>query len=259
MPHKGFKIISVIAKILNCGIGLSLIVYIYCYYKIKDLPGSDLISKSLYSDPVQEPTDTQPFTFEYEGHAYTVLPVADYSISGVVVTHNNISGIDIYHTSKSVDFKDLCVVWGDNLKSNIYKEFKYWSEPWTCNFQTGSNEAFENFRLDQLSNNHLLTDNLSIRDEIRKVKVGDQVHFEGMLVKYYPKGEPDLVRNTSTIRTDTGNGACEVVFVKSFTKVKEWLPTYSMFYRTAKGLFFCLLIIKVISLVVFPVIEYRLM
>ena len=44
--------------------------------------------------------------------------------------------------------------------------------------------------------------------------VGDQIHFEGYLSSY--SNASGFHRGTSTIRTDTGNGACETVYVTEF-------------------------------------------
>ena len=46
------------------------------------------------------------------------------------------------------------------------------------------------------------------------VAVGDQVHFEGYLASY--SNGNGFHRGTSTTRTDTGNGACETVYVTEF-------------------------------------------
>ena len=50
--------------------------------------------------------------------------------------------------------------------------------------------------------------------KFRTVRVGDQVRFRGFLAEYAHrhKGQP-FHRGTSTTRMDTGNGACETVYV----------------------------------------------
>lgn len=245
-------------KLLNILIIATLLLIGVSYKKLQQFPSPSQILPKLHSDPVQSATSREKFDFDYEGATYTVEPVAEYEISGLIVSHNNISSIgDIYHTSKSVDIKDLCVIWGENLKDGNFKQFKYWSEPWTCFFQTNSNEALKKFQPDQLSNNHLLSSSARVRELIREAKVGDQVSFSGMLVNYYPRGEADLRRKTSTIRADTGQGACEVVFVDNFKIDKEWLPGWSIAYRCSKIMFWMLIILKILGLIILPQIEYR--
>jgi hypothetical protein len=67
------------------------------------------------------------------------------------------------------------------------------------------------------------------------VHVGDQVHFRGYLVDYTG---PAGTRVSSTVRTDTGNGACEVVYVEGF----EILDSTNRLWRRAfKGSLLALL------------------
>jgi hypothetical protein len=68
-----------------------------------------------------------------------------------------------------------------------------------------------------LSNDHLLTDRPGIARAMRKVRIGDQVRFRGHLAEYSHnhEGRP-FSRGTSTVRNDTGNGACETIFVEEF-------------------------------------------
>jgi hypothetical protein len=68
------------------------------------------------------------------------------------------------------------------------------------------------FNLDELSNNHLVTDRADLRRTLAGVHVGDQIHFRGWLVNYRDARYAEGWRRSSTVRTDTGNGACEVVF-----------------------------------------------
>lgn len=200
-------------------------------YKGK-LPDPGGVVDAVRAAPSQTPTSREPFTFSYRGSSYTVTPKAEYTLNGVVVTHNNISGIgDAYHTSDSVDMKDVCVVWGNNLSSRNYQRITYTSEPWTCVINSNDESVWERFFLDELSNNHLLAGDEAVQSRIRSVRIGDQISLTGTLVDYCPLGQPDYLRKTSLIRTDTGNGACEVVFVESFSILKRATPEWYLAYR----------------------------
>jgi hypothetical protein len=205
-----------VRKLLNLLLLASILAVGVAHRKRIELPDADDVLEVDHA-PIQEPTSEPKFDFEYSDKSYVVQPVAQYELWGLVVSHNNIAAIDdIYHDSSSVDLKDLCVIWGPNVEDNNYNKVKFWSEPWSCQFQTDDMEAFRAFSKDALSNNHLLSDDPEVRSKIRQARIGDQIHLTGWLVNYYPVGLPDHVRKSSTIRTDTGNGACEVVFVKSF-------------------------------------------
>jgi hypothetical protein len=66
----------------------------------------------------------------------------------------------------------------------------------------------------KLSNNHLISDDDFIRDQVKDIRVGDQIRVRGYLASYSnPNGGR---RGTSTTRLDTGDGACETLYVKHF-------------------------------------------
>ena len=105
------------------------------------------------------------------------------------------------------------------------------------------------FDHNKISNNHLLSDNASIREQIRNAKIGDQIHIKGMLVNYSPRSNPKWRRVSSTIRTDTGNGACEVLFVNEFNILASKNGGWYLLATISKWLFFILLIVKTISII----------
>ncbi len=250
--------LTLISRILNYLLLFFAICLTYSYCQIKELPKSSDIIPSTLEEPIQTNLTLSPFKFSYEDSDYQLIPHAEYKINGLVVTHNNVKGIgDAYHTSKSVDLKDLCLLWGENVVTPFLKDIKFWSEPWTCVFQSKNQEAFSSFRLDQISNNHLLAANESVKKTIEKIKVGDQIEMQGLLVDYYPHGASEALRKTSLIREDTGNGACEVLYVESIDITSEWRPAMSKLYRTSKLMLLSLVIIRILSFFILPWLEYK--
>ena len=241
-------------------ISLLLLFFFICWqfskYKIKAFPKLSEISSRMYAEPVQTETSRRSFLFEYFDKEYLIQPKFDYELSGMIVTHNNISSItDAYHDSKSVDFKDLCVIWGDNLKNNAFRKLEFWSAPWTCFYRYSDPNVVKKFNSHQLSNNHLLSDKKSVRKKIKSVKVGDQIKLSGMLVDYFPRGYSERLRKTSTVRTDTGNGACEVVFVEKFEIVKVSNKLWSKLNYLFSSLFYLAFVTKVLSFIIIHQIE----
>lgn len=203
--------------------------------KRKMLPDESQIVAELDRDPIQTPTADRAFIFEYLGDGYRVEPVANYRIWGLVVTHNDIhSFIDIYHDENSVDFKDLCVIWGDNIIDNVHKKFHFWSEPWTCFMQADDRADYQKFNRLQISNNHLLSDQDWIRQTISDVTIGDQIYLEGQLINYAPRNQPLQLRKSSLVRSDTGNGACEVMFVDDVKVLKKGNPIWHQRYHWSR-------------------------
>ena len=109
---------------------------------------------------------------------------------------------------------DLCVVWGHNAGGVDLHAFEFANGEFTCTYRTHSEADWRAFRTDQISNNHLITPDPVLRERIGGVAVGDQIHFEGFLASY--SNASGFHRGTSTTRNDTGNGACETVYVTDF-------------------------------------------
>ncbi len=205
------------------------------------LPEPSRIRPEMLVEPIQSPTDEKPFAFEYKGKVCRVRPVAEYELTGVVVSHNNIESFaDLYHDSTSVDTKDLCVVWGVNLETTDYRRVNYRSGSFTCYFRYPPGVKF---RHRGLGNNHLITDDEGIRDRIADVRVGDQVRLRGLLVDYQMDDWRGFWRETSTVRTDDG---CEVVFVESIEVLERATPWWYAGYRAGK---WALVLLPVVYLV----------
>jgi hypothetical protein len=172
----------------------------------------------------------EPFEFPYLGKTFFAEPKALYELAGLIVSHNDVTSItDAYNDSSEVNFRDLCIVWGQNLRSGIYRSMRFWSEPWTCFAE--ADQDWETFRQDQLSNTHLLTAKMDLRNAVWKARRGDQVFARGILVDYCPVGESERMRRSSLVRTDTGNGACEVMFIDEFEILQRGSSPWHSLYE----------------------------
>ena len=193
------------------------------------LPEPQQIIPSLLGDPKQVETDRGAFSLTHAGSTYEVTPRAEYEIFGVVVSHNNIHSItDSYHDKNSVDVKDLCLVWGKNVQSNNYHQIKFWSAPWTCWFRTQSSDVYGQFQTTQFSNTHIIGADAKLIDAVKSARIGDQIRMRGLLVDY--SSASGFQRKTSLVRSDTGNGACEVLFVESFETLKRATPFWYLLF-----------------------------
>ena len=223
---------------------------------IYPLPGE--ILPSLQGDPLQKQTQKSAYEFTYRGKSYRISPRAEYEIQGMVVTHNDISAFDdIYHTRDSVDFKDVCLIWGDNLQSDDYFRIKFWSEPWTCQLWADDRADLVRFRLDQISNNHLLSGSSSVREKIQSVVRGDQIVLRGQLIDYCPLDRPTQLRKTSLDRNDTGNGACEVLMVDSIQILKVNRSEWRTVWRISRFAFFSSLFLQILCFFTIPGLQLQ--
>ncbi|MEO1847288.1 MAG: hypothetical protein ABGY05_07940, partial [Pseudomonadota bacterium] len=112
-------------------------------------------------------------------------------------------------------------------------------------------QTAKQFKDDQLSNNHLLTDDIDLHRLIMSAAPGDQVMIKGMLANYENQATR-FERGTSTTRTDTGNGACETVYVTDFVIVKKANRFWRTVYRIALFLAFASALCFVVTLMVRP-------
>lgn len=140
----------------------------------------------------------------------------------VVTQYDSENWLDFRHKQDPGNVKDVCLVWGDNIVNGSYKKVSFSSGEFHCYWQWfGQNPSFS----DQLvSNNHLLPSNSEIYQKLKSVNIGDQVEIKGYLVNYqaYNSAGVELFyRNTSTTRLDTGDGACEIIYVTGVTIIKR--------------------------------------
>jgi hypothetical protein len=193
-------------------------------FKSTDLPAPSYLLPALEPEPVQTSVRPAPYRVNVGKVDYSINPLFDYEIRGLVVSkHNADAWWDWIHAAANdhLNVVDLCVVWGSNASQGRYLPISFSSGQWTCNFETRSSEAFQAFNTTQISNNHVLTDNPAMAKKLRNIRIGDQIALKGQLVEYRHQAGMDFFRGTSTVRTDTGNGACETIFASEVSVIKS--------------------------------------
>lgn len=197
------------------------------------LPDPGQLRPELRSEPLQEPTTATPFQTVVNGVTYTIKPVADYEIWGLVVSnHDTSTWWNWIHEASNdhLNVVDLCVVFAENVTTGGYVGLDYSSGQFVCYVQSHSHEQWQRFSMRALSNNHLLADRASIVSKLRGVQIGDQVRIRGWLAEYAHNKGFAFTRGTSLTRDDTGNGACETVYVREVDVLRKggglwrWLP-----------------------------------
>jgi hypothetical protein len=201
----------------------NLLLLAVAVWKSDALPPPPDLSTALLEEPIQEPVRKPAFATTSHGVTYTVHPLYTYELVGLVVSkHDAKTWWDHLHRewNDNLNIVDLCVVWGNNARNGSYSDIQFSSGQFTCNFSTRSDAAYAAFDQTAISNNHLLTDQPDIAKKLLTVRVGDQIRFRGHLAEYAHQHGLDFRRGTSTVRTDTGNGACETVYVDSIEIIK---------------------------------------
>lgn len=203
----------------------SLILFVCALWRGNQIPERETWQPALLTEPQQTPTERLPFSTSAGGVTYQITPLYEYELYGMVVSrHRADTWWDYLHAewNDHLNITDLCVIWGDNGRNDAYKEFSFYSQQFTCNYSTNSQEAYTQFNQSALSNNHLLSDKESLVRLLRQVQVGDQVHLRGVLAEYAHQHEgQNFKRGSSVTRNDTGNGACETIYLDSLEIIQK--------------------------------------
>jgi hypothetical protein len=209
------------------------------YFYKDNLPEPDFYGLNYLEEPIQLPIERETFKTQVNGQEYTITPKYDYELQGVVVSyHDADSFLDIWHHKRWQDFlnqRDLCVIWGENVESGVYKNMEFSNDSWTCWASWSDSATGSLFKMDALSNNHLLVESDAVESALSASEPGDHIRFKGMLAEYENKAN-GFNRGTSATREDTGNGACETVYLTEFEVVKKANPKLRRFFALAKGL-----------------------
>ncbi len=195
----------------------SALVLALAFFNRNYLPRAIDFHEKLKDEPRQRHTDRQPLTLQYSGVDYHVEPLYSYELYGLVVSYRQHDGESSMHrwSNDHLNMADVCVVWSDTAFAPTLSELDFWNGIFTCNVQTRDSIAWSQFKMNQLSNNHLISADPFIRDRVADVKIGDQIRVKGSLARYGAQDGGGM-RGTSTTRDDTGDGACETILVDEF-------------------------------------------
>ena len=206
------------------GVAFLLCVVGATYLSLRAVPLPDLarIDRAITeAEPVQGASDRPPFTTTIKGYTYTLTPRATYAIAGLVVSqHRGDALLNLYHQADPGNIRDVCVVWGEDVTNGSYRKVTFWSGEFTCSYRW-SGALTPAFNPEKASNNHLIPADPVTAARIGAIHVGDQIRMTGLLVDYTvtKDGQEIFTRRTSLTRGDTGNGACEILYVTDLAVV----------------------------------------
>jgi hypothetical protein len=209
-------------RTLNTGlVTASALALVLCFWNRNDIPGSIDFHARLDDEPHQKQVEKAPFRVAYAGVDYRVEPLFEYELYGLVVSFRQHDGESSMHrwSNDHLNMADVCVVWSDTAFSPHLGKLDFWNGIFTCNVQTRDSVAWASFKMNQLANNHLISEDPYIRERAAEIRVGDQIRVKGWLARYGAEGGG--VRGTSTTREDSGDGACETIYVREFEIVER--------------------------------------
>jgi len=216
-------------------VATSFVWLLVSFWNRNDLPQNIDYLPELLNEPLQTATTQPSFDANYNGVEYRIEPRYEYDLYGMIVSYRHHDGDSRMHLAANdhLNMLDVCVIWGNNTASRLLHKIDFWNGIFTCNVKTRDQEAWDSFDMYKLSNNHLISDDEYVRDQVKDVEIGDQIHVRGYLASY--GSENGGMRGTSTTRLDTGNGACETVYVERFEIVEAATSFWrmSMYFSTA--------------------------
>jgi hypothetical protein len=218
---------------------IAALAVVVSFFMRNRLPDKGLVLESLLQSPIQTEDDVpEPFEVTRKDVTYTVTPLFSYELWGMIVSyHDSASFIDVSHKlwNDYINVKDVCVIWGKNVETGVYKRMTFRNRDFTCFYRYPDRETGRIFTENCLSNNHLLPADPFVAASVERARKGDQVRFKGWLVSYGQKGTP-YARGSSTVRNDRGNGACEVVYVTEFEILREANAAWRTLYKLSFAL-----------------------
>ena len=157
-------------------------------------------------DPIQN-TDNLPAPISMGLN--TIMPLANFSIEGRILSRKR------YIVGKETQLSpvDFAMGWGRMSDKNVVDKLKI-SQRGRWYFWKAKHYPIPRREIETHSANmHIIPANKSVKKKVLKAKEGQIVKFNGYLVRVIGQ---DWNWKSSLSRNDTGDGACEVIYVEDF-------------------------------------------
>lgn len=167
-------------------------------------------------DPIQRSLrSNESIMIETKAGQFTLTPVAEYQLSGVVVSKETYA----YDWKSEISPVDLAIVWG-KLAEPEHKKYVSFSQRnrWYFYEYRPDSPLDQSYINSHSSNNHIIPASENVSTALRAIKKREKVMLEGFLVNVKGTYKGGTVYwNTSLTRKDSGDGSCELFYV---TKAK---------------------------------------
>jgi len=143
-------------------------------------------------------------------NGFFLTPVADFDVHARVLSRKDYKR----DGGAAISPVDLALGWGRMSDESVYGQLKIRQLKRFYLWRTRQMPIPRREIEVSSANMHMIPANGEVERALKRVRKGDLVRFNGKLVNV--EGPGGFRWRTSTTRTDTGNGACELVFVESF-------------------------------------------
>lgn len=194
-------------------------IIITIVFLVKDMPkpsGYYYEKLNFEQQPLQINLTNSPETLTIKGintkkfRNLSIVPKAEYKITARVASKKR-----YYDGAGDLANYDYALVWGKYANTDYMKKVKYRQNSRWFLFQTSDTTLSVSDILRNSANTHLIASNKNINKAIKKVKKNSIVSLEGYLVyvKWDSKHSHNITWNSSLTREDSGDGACEILYV----------------------------------------------
>ncbi|MEI8389381.1 MAG: hypothetical protein WCG23_05800 [bacterium] len=204
---------------------LALILYLVCNnayntpFTIKDSPENQEMAKTYNFENLKDPEQcvyysfkSNPIRIEKNDYKLKLYPQANYRIYAMVMSKNRY----IWGWDGEVAPYDLALAWNKLMLPENQKGISYTqSNRWYYYQYDKTFTLSPSYIVSHSANHHIIPANKNVFNAIDKVRTGEKIYMEGYLVYISGTvGNGNIHWNSSLTRDDSGDGACEVFYVK---------------------------------------------
>ncbi len=189
-----------------------LLLVILSAWKLATVPGSVTLGPGMYAkDPPQQFNIASPSSFDFG--KYQITPLATFKIRAKVLSREE------YNFGREADLSpvDLALGWGNMSDEAVTDQIEIsqsgrWYRWYTNTLPIPVREIETHS-----ANMHLIPADSFVKGAIDKARTGDIIELRGKLVEV--KSSDGWGWKSSMTREDTGDHACEVIWVEDFAVV----------------------------------------
>ncbi len=161
-------------------------------------------------EPLQRPTSAPA----WEKDDYTITPLAEFEAKALILH------LKRYRSGRESDLSpiDLALGWGPMSDQSVVDRLEISQSGRWYQYQARVLPLPQKVIAASSCNMHMIPADKSVEDALDDLHQGDVVSFSGYLVEI--KASDGFRWKSSLTRTDEGNGACEIVWVKRIKKVE---------------------------------------
>jgi hypothetical protein len=157
-------------------------------------------------DPVQGPPSSAE-AWEFKDHRF--VPLASFELRARVLATER------YRFDRAAELApvDLALGWGRMSDSSVLDCLKIWQDGRWYYWSTPSFPIPAGEISSHSANMHMIPSNAFVKRQLLAVRVGQVIHLRGQLIR--AEGRDRWTWASSLSRQDSGDGACEVIWVES--------------------------------------------